>query len=472
MLSTDLAPTILERLGVARAVGDVGAADPGRGGRSTSAAIDARGARMAVISERRGPVIGLSLLVWLRRLRPGGAGRLAAGLRAVGGPAARAQRRLPAAAAAASARRSSRARRAEQLLVDVGAPLLAALTSGGLRGYRALAVASAHGRARLRARRDRRLAADLALAARPQSGPRRPLLRDRQRARGAAGGARRRRHRRRAGRLLAGLPAAAAPLASSPPACSPPSSSPPGASAPTSAPRSSAGRGRGRRGGRDARRRRAAAAHDCGSVRCAGALWRSSISSPAANAHLTRSVLDAGGLGDLADVAQRRLQLSAHSFAPARRPRLPAAGPRLAALAPGARDRRLLAARRPAMRAGLLGALAATAGRHPRQRLRRPPARDRHRLSARLRRLRLGRSGRPDRPDIRLRLRQLRANRPRLAIFLDLPGRREPARGGARRGVPRPRPPRSRARPLRSARPAQPRPAPCRAPSRARCPTT
>ena len=34
-----------------------------------------------------------------------------------------------------------------------------------------------------------------------------------------------------------------------------------------------------------------------------------------ANAHLTRSVLDAGGLGDLADVAQRRLQLSARSFA-------------------------------------------------------------------------------------------------------------------------------------------------------------
>ena len=34
-----------------------------------------------------------------------------------------------------------------------------------------------------------------------------------------------------------------------------------------------------------------------------------------ANAHLTRSVLDAGGLNDLAEVAQRRLQLSAHSFA-------------------------------------------------------------------------------------------------------------------------------------------------------------
>ena len=35
------------------------------------------------------------------------------------------------------------------------------------------------------------------------------------------------------------------------------------------------------------------------------------------NAHLTRSVLDAGGAGDLADVAQRRLELSAHDFAQA-----------------------------------------------------------------------------------------------------------------------------------------------------------
>ncbi len=34
-----------------------------------------------------------------------------------------------------------------------------------------------------------------------------------------------------------------------------------------------------------------------------------------ANAHLTRSVLDAGGLDDLGDVAERRLRLSAHSFA-------------------------------------------------------------------------------------------------------------------------------------------------------------
>jgi hypothetical protein len=80
-----------------------------------------------------------------------------------------------------------------------------------------------------------------------------------------------------------------------------------------------------------------------------------------ANAHLTRSVLDAGGLGDLADVAQRRLQLSAHSFA---RPVLLAFLPVVVAIAVLAyvRRERLRAwlGGVPAMRAGLWGALAAT----------------------------------------------------------------------------------------------------------------
>jgi hypothetical protein len=80
-----------------------------------------------------------------------------------------------------------------------------------------------------------------------------------------------------------------------------------------------------------------------------------------ANAHLTRSVLDAGGLGDLADVAQRRLQLSARSFG---RPVLLAFLPVVVAIAAFAylrRDRlRVWLAPVPAMRAGLLGALAAT----------------------------------------------------------------------------------------------------------------
>jgi hypothetical protein len=80
-----------------------------------------------------------------------------------------------------------------------------------------------------------------------------------------------------------------------------------------------------------------------------------------ANAHLTRSVLDAGGLGDLADVAQRRLQLSAHSFA---RPVLLAFLPLVlgaAVLAYLRRDRlRSWLRDVPAVRAGLAGALAAT----------------------------------------------------------------------------------------------------------------
>jgi hypothetical protein len=80
-----------------------------------------------------------------------------------------------------------------------------------------------------------------------------------------------------------------------------------------------------------------------------------------ANAHLTRSVLDAGGLSDLADVAQRRLQLSAHSF---ERPIVFLFLPLIAALAIFAalrRDRlRAFLENFPAMRAGLLGAMAAT----------------------------------------------------------------------------------------------------------------
>jgi hypothetical protein len=80
-----------------------------------------------------------------------------------------------------------------------------------------------------------------------------------------------------------------------------------------------------------------------------------------ANAHLTRSVLDAGGLGSLGDVAQRRLQLSARSFS---RPIVLVFLPVIAVLVAlaVARRRRLDAwlVGRPAMRAGLVGAVAAT----------------------------------------------------------------------------------------------------------------
>jgi hypothetical protein len=79
------------------------------------------------------------------------------------------------------------------------------------------------------------------------------------------------------------------------------------------------------------------------------------------NAHLTRSVLDAGGLHDLADVAERRLRLSAHSFA--RRGNLFFAAVVLVLAVLGWRNRERLLAwfdRRPAARAAFAGALAAT----------------------------------------------------------------------------------------------------------------
>jgi hypothetical protein len=80
------------------------------------------------------------------------------------------------------------------------------------------------------------------------------------------------------------------------------------------------------------------------------------------DSHLTRSVLDAGGAGDLADIAQRRLQLSADDFAQA------GGNPLFWLVIAGicacvARRRRIDAWLRPApfARAGFLGACAAVA---------------------------------------------------------------------------------------------------------------
>jgi predicted permease len=80
------------------------------------------------------------------------------------------------------------------------------------------------------------------------------------------------------------------------------------------------------------------------------------------DSHLTRSVLDAGGAGDLADIAQRRLELSAHDFAQA------AGNPLFWAVILGIglaiwKWRRIDAWLRPApyARAGVIGACAAVA---------------------------------------------------------------------------------------------------------------
>jgi len=79
------------------------------------------------------------------------------------------------------------------------------------------------------------------------------------------------------------------------------------------------------------------------------------------DAHLSRSVLEAGGLDELADVAERRLRLSARSFA--RPVNLVLLGVVAGLAGLGLARRRQVAAwfaGRPAARAGFIGALAAT----------------------------------------------------------------------------------------------------------------
>jgi hypothetical protein len=139
VLSTDIAPTILRRLGLPvpsemsgqpiRAEGSVGVGS-----------LESLASRMASISERRGPVIGASLAVWLVALALAvllSRGRLArtavklTGLSVV---------YLPLVLLFCATLESSQG--AEQLIVLVGAPICAALTLAVARGYRALAVAS------------------------------------------------------------------------------------------------------------------------------------------------------------------------------------------------------------------------------------------------------------------------------------------------------------------------------------------
>jgi hypothetical protein len=138
--STDVAPTILGRFGLpvpSRMTGQPirteGSVDP--------TAIETRGARMAVISHRRGPVIGFSLLAWVLALllvvlvSRGALARV--GVRLLGLSVIYL---LPALLLAAAL---EWAQYPEMVLVMVVAPLLAALTLSALRDYRALAVAVA-----------------------------------------------------------------------------------------------------------------------------------------------------------------------------------------------------------------------------------------------------------------------------------------------------------------------------------------
>jgi hypothetical protein len=360
VLSTDVAPTVLDWLGVEIPAEMSG--QPIRGEGSVDvAAIESLGERMGVISHRRGPVLGFSLLAWLLAL-----GLVAAISRgALAKPAVRATALavvyMPLVLLGGAALEPGET--AEVLLVMLGAPLLAALTLRLLRDYRALGVAAGLTVAAYAID----LVAGSPLTSLSLLGPN-PGLGVRFYGIGneleavlavlvvAGTGAalagfwpRLRRGRAAAAFVLVGLLAAFLFAAG--------------------------------RFGADVG---AAIVFPIGAVVAAVAIsgrgrrWGllAVLAAPfamlallalvdlvsGANAHLTRSVLDAGGLGDLSDVAQRRLQLSAHSFG---RPVLLAFLPVVALLAILAlvkRDRlRSWVKDVPAVRAGLLGAVAATA---------------------------------------------------------------------------------------------------------------
>jgi hypothetical protein len=358
VLSTDIAPTILERLRIA-----VPSAMSGQSIRTEGpvdvAAIESRAERMAVISERRGPVIGLGLLVWL----------LVAGL-VIGATRSRATRAmvqigglsvvyLPLVLLVGAALEPSQS--AEQALVMTGVPILAALTLAALGGYRALGFASALVVVAYAAD----VIAGSPLTSLSLLGPN-PGLGVRFYGIGneleallgvlvvAGSGAVLTGFAPRwssracvaaflsiglffalvfaAGRFGADVGAAIVlPVGAAV------------AAAKVAAPR-----------------RRAALLIVAAPLAVLALIAFADLVS-GANAHLTRSVLDAGGLGDLADVAQRRLQLSAHSFV---RPIVLFFLPLVAALTVLAvvrRDRlRALLENLPALRAGLFGGLAAT----------------------------------------------------------------------------------------------------------------
>jgi len=358
VLSTDIAPTILSWLGIAPPPAMSGQAIRSKG-RVDPAAIESLGDRMAAISPRRGPVIGVSLAVWLGLLALAvalGRGRAARpGIRLTGLSVIY----LPLLLLLGAALEPSLG--AERLLVLLGAPLLAALTLAAFPGYRALAVAA--GAVVLAYAAD--VIAGSPLTTLSLLGPN-PVLGVRFYGIGneleallgvvvvAGTGAALAGFAPRAPARRCSLAFLAIGLASAAVFAAGRFGADVGAAIvlPTAAAVAAAA---------IATPRRATALLVLAAPLVALALIAFVDLISGANAHLTRSVLDAGGLHDLADVAQRRLQLSAHSFTRSIvvffLPLILA----LAVLAVVRRERlRAWLGGYPAVRAGLLGAVAAT----------------------------------------------------------------------------------------------------------------
>jgi hypothetical protein len=358
VLSTDIAPTILRRFGLSIPAEMSG--QPIRAeGSVDAAAVESLGDRLAVISERRGPVIGWGLAIWLVALGLAigvTRGRVARfGVKLVGLSVVY----LPLLLLLGAALESSQA--VEQVVTIAGAPLLALLSLFAFSGYRALAVASsltvlAYA---VDAIAGSPLTSLSLLGPNPGLGVRFYGIGNELEALlavlvvagvGAAltGFAPRLPARHAAAAFLAAGLLAAFVFAAGRFGADVGAAIvlPLGAAAAAAA---------------MAGRQRRSVLLVVAAPLAALALLAFVDLISGANAHLTRSVLDAGGLGDLGDVAQRRLQLSAHSFT---RPIVFVFMPLIVAVAALAVARRDLIAAwlrgRPAMRAGLIGALAAT----------------------------------------------------------------------------------------------------------------
>jgi hypothetical protein len=358
VLSTDVAPTILAHYEI-DVPGEMSGQPIYAEGEVDPAAVGSLAARMEVISSRRGPVIGLSLAVWLAALALAAIasrGRLARPAVKLTGLAVAL---LPAVLLLGAAIEPGKT--AEMLLAMLGAPALGALALALLGGYRALAAAAAvtvvaYG---IDVIAGSPLTTLSLLGPNPGLGVRfygignelealLAVLAVAGTGAGLSGFAPRASARAGAGTFLAVGIAAAFVFAAGR------FGADVGAAIvfPVAAAVAAAAVA--------ARRRRTALLAVAAPLVVLVLLALVDLVS-GANAHLTRSVLDAGGLGDLADVAQRRLQLSTHSFG---RPIVFVFLPLIAALAVLAfvQRQRLRAwlAGNPALRAGLIGAATAT----------------------------------------------------------------------------------------------------------------
>jgi hypothetical protein len=140
VVSTDLAPTILERLGI-RPPGDMTGEPIGTDGPADAAYVQDLQSRLASIGPRRVPVIGVSVLIWLGLTAIAGALFRRPGLRVALTILATTVAFAPAVLLVCAALEPGEF--AERLIVAIGSPALATLVLWFAPGLRGLAIAAA-----------------------------------------------------------------------------------------------------------------------------------------------------------------------------------------------------------------------------------------------------------------------------------------------------------------------------------------